>query len=77
MGMDQKRFVGIAHYVSRRDRQERNGLDTWFRICHIGLGARIVSQVVAKPTHIFPSYMNRSGSSAATIVSWAKEVKKK
>ena len=77
MGVDQRRLVGIAHCVSRRDLREKSGLDTWFRICHIGLGAHTVSQAEAKPTLIFPNYMSRSASSAAITVLWAKEVKRK
>ena len=69
--------MGIAHCVSRRDPRERNGLDTWFRICHIGLGAHTVSQAEARHTPIFPNYMSHSGLSVVIIVLWAKEVKRK
>ena len=75
--MDPKRSVGIVHCGNRKDPPERNGLDTWFRICHIGLGARIVSQAEARLMPIFPSYMSHSGSSVVIIVLWAKEVKRK
>ena len=77
MGVDQKRFVGIAHYVSRKHRREKSGLDTWFRICHIGLGAHTVSQAEAKHTLIFPNCMSHSVLLVVIIVLWAKVVKKK
>ena len=69
--------MGTKHCGNRRDPRERNGLDTWFRICHIGLGARIVSQAEVKHMPIFPNYMSHSGLSVVIIVLWAKEVKRK
>ena len=69
-GKDRKRSVGTKHCASRKDPRERSGLDTWFRICPIGLGARIVSQVEVRPMPIFPSYMSHSGLLVVIIDDW-------